>query len=78
MAPAQRARIFWNEYKRAYRVYQATQNPDIKFACKMIACHMQGKKWCEEHGHTYRDLDELDFQIVEDEEAKLKEEGKLT
>lgn len=78
MTPKQRMRLMKDLYLRAYRVHEATKNPKVKFVCKMIGCHSQGKYWCDQEGHPYKALTEIDTQLVHDEYDFLVLQGVLS
>ena len=67
----------WQWYELAYRVHEATTNPDVKLVCKFVACSFQGPAWCQENNHTYIKFDEIDKQIIREEYLRLKEKGVL-
>ena len=67
----------WDLVNQSFRIFQVSDNPKVRAACNLIACHFQGEKWCTKNGHTWIPLDDLDFQIVANEEQRLKDKGAI-
>ena len=65
----------WELVNKAFNVSQHTENDKVRAACTLIGCHFHGAKWCKENGHTWIPIDKLDFQIVNEEETRLKQKG---